>query len=296
MKVTTVLLAVLGIGILSVMDAMIKGLSPRYPTVELAFMRFAVGTLVASAFLAGSIVARGGGGWPTRESLVGNGVRAIFIALTATTFFHALAQLPMAEAFALSFLSPIFLALLGVTLLGERAGPKTIVALAIGFVGMLVIVSGHGGGGGSGNDGARSLSGVAAALISAVTYALSMVLLRARARHDSVTTIVFFQHFFPTLLLTAPAYWVWKDISVADYPAFALTGALGCIGHLLLAHAFARAEAARLAPLEYTCLVWGVGLGFFAFGEVPALQTVCGAALIVAGAVISSRRERVVPL
>ncbi len=286
MKAKTVVLAVLGIGILSVMDALIKGLSARYPTVELAFMRFAVGTLAASVFLVGGIVLRGGRGWPTRESILGNGARAVFIALTATAFFHALAQLPMAEAFALSFLSPIFLALLGVTMLGERAGPPTMIALAVGFAGMLVIVSGQGG-----SAGARSFTGIVAALISAVTYAFSIVLLRARARRDPVTTIVFFQHIFPALLLAVPALWVWQGIAPADYPAFALTGAMGCVGHLLLANAFAQAEAARLAPFEYTSLVWGVGLGFLAFGEVPALQTLCGATLIVAGAVISSRHE-----
>jgi S-adenosylmethionine uptake transporter len=61
-------------------------------------------------------------------------------------------------------------------------------------------------------------------------------------------------------------------------------------GHLLLARAYAKAEAARLAPLEYTALLWAVVLGLVFFGEVPSLATLGGAALIVGGALIASRR------
>ena len=67
-------------------------------------------------------------------------------------------------------------------------------------------------------------------------------------------------------------------------------GALGCAGHIGLATAFFRAEATRLAPVEYTALVWGALIGFAIFGEVPGLSTLAGVGLIVAGTWLNSRR------
>jgi S-adenosylmethionine uptake transporter len=67
-------------------------------------------------------------------------------------------------------------------------------------------------------------------------------------------------------------------------------GTIGVIAHTMLAHAFARLEAARVAPLQYVTLVWGVLFGFLFFREVPGLATVAGAVLIVLGTLISQRR------
>src|SRR5690606_26621286 len=100
--------------------------------------------------------------------------------LTALSFFYALGQLPLAETLVLSFLAPMFVALFGMLILRERVARHVVVAIAIGFAGTLVVVFGQ-------NEAAqasRSLTGVAAALFSAVTYALSMVLLRQRAQRD----------------------------------------------------------------------------------------------------------------
>ena len=71
---------------------------------------------------------------------------------------------------------------------------------------------------------------------------------------------------------------------------FALLGTIGVTAHTMLAHAFARIEAARLAPVGYVTLVWGVLFGFVFFAEVPGLATLAGAALIVLGAFVSQRR------
>ncbi|APF36840.1 transporter [Chelatococcus daeguensis] len=272
--------AVLGIALLSAMDALIKAVAARYPTFEITFLRFACGTLVAGAVLA---VRRPG--WPTRETVVANSWRALLVVVTATSFFYALGRLPLAEAQALAFLAPVFIAFFGVVLLRERIDGRIVVALLAGFAGMVIIVHGSGTSGG-----ARSWDGIAAALAAAVTYALSMVMLRARATRDRVETIVFFQNIGPALVLAAPAGAVWVPPHVSDLSLFLAIGCLGAIGHLILATAFARVEAARLAPLEYTALIWAVALGYLFFGEVPSLQTLAGGALIVLGALATVRR------
>jgi S-adenosylmethionine uptake transporter len=83
---------------------------------------------------------------------------------------------------------------------------------------------------------------------------------------------------------------VWTPLTLADTLVFALLGMLGVTAHTMLAHAFARIEAARLAPVGYVGLAWGVLFGFVFFAELPGLATLAGAALIVLGAFVSRPR------
>lgn len=274
--------AALGIALLSIMDATIKGLSARYPVVEIAFARYAFGTLVI-----GLVLWRLRPGWPTREAVRTNGVRALLVVVTALTFFHGLSALPLAEALALSFLSPIFIALFAALALREPLRPPVIAALAVGLVGVGIVVQGQAR---AGADEARSFLGVAAVLVSALTYALSMVLLRARARRDPVVTIVAIQNVGPALMLGAPTVAIWRTPGGVDLALLALAGVLGVAGHLVLSRAYARAEAARLAVMEYTAMIWAVAIGYVFFAEVPTPATLAGAGLILCGALIASRR------
>lgn len=277
-----VLLAVAAEGLLTLMDALIKALSARYPTLQIAFLRFGFGLLGAAVYAAWSRP-----GWPTREATLYNGLRALLIVVTATTFFFALARLPLADAIALSFISPALTALFGVALLGERFDWRIAVALAGGFAGMLLIVGGKLGGAGLGGE---VLVGAAAVVLSAVGYSLNIIMLRHRATRDPLSQIVLFQNLGPALLLAVPVLWAWTPLTLADTLLFAVLGTLGVTAHTMLAHAFARIEAARLAPVGYVTLAWGVLFGFVFFAEVPGLATLAGAALIVLGAFLSQRR------
>ncbi len=192
MHIGPALRATAGIAFLSVMDAVIKGMAPYYPILQVAFLRFICGTLVAVV-----VVLATRPGWPSRETVVANGLRSIVAVLTATSFFYALGQLPLAETLVLSFLAPTFVALFSVLLLKERVDSRIVGALAVGFLGTLVVVVG----GAEGEGSSRSLTGVAAALASAVFYALSIVLLRQRAQRDNFMHIVIFQNVGPMILI-----------------------------------------------------------------------------------------------
>ncbi|MEJ1160699.1 DMT family transporter [Prosthecomicrobium sp. N25] len=270
-----VLFAVLAIALLSAMDVAIKLLAERYPVLQVAFLRYAAGGLVASV---GMALVRPG--WPSRETAVANGSRALLVVVTATSFFYAISTLPLAEAIALSFVAPLLIALFGILILKEHLTARVAATLAIGFTGMLMIVGGRIG---AGAFQGGAVLGVAAALLSALTYALSLVYLRHRAQRDPVITIVWFQNAVPFLILALPAALVWVPPAPADLALFAAVGLLGIGGHLSMARAFARAPAAALAPIEYTALVWGGLWGFLVFAELPTLATLAGASLIVAG-------------
>lgn len=174
-----------------------------------------------------------------------------------------------------------------VVLLGERFERRTGVALVIGFAGMLMIAGGRAG---TVGYSAEAWFGVAAAVVSALAYGLTIVLLRARATRDPLPTIVLSQNLGPTLLLAIPAAYKWAPMTASDLGLFALIGVVGVGGHLLLALAFAGAESARLAPITYVSLAWGTLFGYLFFSELPGLMALGGAALIVVGTLATQRR------
>lgn len=278
-----IVLVVVADGLLSLMDAIIKMLTARYPTFQIVWLRFAFGLIGAATLLA---IMRPG--WPGRDTIVFNATRSLLVVVVATTFFFALSVLPLAEAIALSFVSPLFMVLFGVLLLGERIDSRIGIALAAGLAGMLLIAGARIG---DASYSPAAWLGALAAVTSAVAYGLAMVLLRARATRDPLPTIVFFQNLGPSLILALPAAYVWVPLEDYDLLLFVLIGAIGVAGHYLLALAFAGAEAARLAPITYVSLVWATLFGYMFFGELPAMSALAGAALIVVGTLVTQRKN-----
>jgi S-adenosylmethionine uptake transporter len=278
---TPFLLALSGLALLCVMDALLKEVGARYPTFQLALVRFLCGTLWAVAAVA---VLRPA--FPSHETIRINALRGTIGAFTATTFFYAIQTLPLADAIAFSFLAPLFLALFGALILGETVGRQTGIGLVAGFGGMVVMAFGQGMGGG-----ALHLPGVAAAIASAIAYAFGLTLLRQRAQQDALVIIVLFQNAVPALLLLLPGLSVWVPMRGSDLTLFLMIGGLGLFGHLLMAMAFKRAEAARLAPTEYSALLFAAVLGYVFFGEVPGIPTFLGSALIIIGTMVAMRQR-----
>jgi drug/metabolite transporter (DMT)-like permease len=281
MKFGPALRAASGIAVLSIMDAVIKGMAAFYPIFQVAFLRFACGSLIVAA-----VVSVMRPGWPNRETVLANSLRSVIAVVTAVSFFYALGQLPLAETLVLSFLSPMFIALFGLLMLKERVDVRIIGAIAIGFAGTLIVVLGQT----EEANSARSWTGVAAALTSAVTYALSLVLLRQRAQRDKFLHIVVFQNIGPAILVAPFALFFWQPLDLMHLGWFMLMGLLGFTGHMLMVTAYAKAEAARLAPLEYTALIWAVLIGYGVFSEIPTWATLGGGLLIVAAAAMTSKR------
>lgn len=273
------------------MDAAIKGLVARLPVVEVAFLRYVVGSLAMTA-----IVGIRRAGWPRPETLRANALRAVLVVVTATLFFHALGVLPLAETLILSFVSPLFTTLLAAAILRERLDLRILTAIGTGFAGVLVIVGGSyglpapAGGATTGPGTAVALGGVAAVLVSSFTYSASNVLLRARAQRDPLLHIVLIQNIATGLMLAVPAWLFWTAPDPRDAGLLGIVGLLGVAGHLCLARAYAGAAASRLAPLDYTALIWAVLIGFFAFDELPTAWALAGAGLIGCGVFLGARR------
>jgi len=202
-------------------------------------------------------------------------------------FFWGLARVPLAQAIALAFIAPLIALFLAAGFLGEKIGPRTIGASLIAFAGVALIFVGQA----QADLGREAVLGSFAILVSAVCYAVNIILMRQQALVANPIEIAFFQNLIVAALLLA----AWPVMGGADFPPadqipFVLLAAfLSTASLLLLSWAYARAEASYLAATEYTSFLWAMLFGWLVFGEGVSLYTLAGAALIVAGCFLAAR-------
>lgn len=282
-----VLIAVVGVMLGCVMDAMVKTLGAAYSVVLIASARYVFG-----AVFSGIAVVATKARLPDAAGLRRHALRAVIIAICSVLFFNCLTILPIAEATVLIFCAPLMIAPLARLILGERIRAMAAIALGIGFIGMVVTVQGAEGAG----DASRRLEGVLSGVFAAALYALSMVLLRQLARNDSAVTTAFLSNLFPGIYLLPFALWLGVAPQAADLPLFAATGLTGFVMWFMLTAAYARAPAQSVAPAEYTALIWSAILGIVFFAETPRWQVWTGAGVIVMAVMLaawdSHRAER----
>ena len=266
------------------MDSVIKLLALRYDALQLSFFRFAGGSVFAVCLWA----------WkrsplPDRAGWRLHFLRSALLLVSIVGYFHALTQLPLALAVTVSYLSPIFVAVLAIPVLKEQPSVWIWVALGLGLAGVSTAVAPELRAAFDG-VGTKRLLGMASAAVAALSFAGVMLMARHQAGRDSMWTILLVQSLLPLLLLAGPAALDWRPVQRSDLGLVLLAGGLGTLGLLCLTFAFTRLEASRVAPLEYSGFVWSVLLGYLLFGEVPTLTTLASALLIVGGCLLLLRR------
>ena len=214
--------------------------------------------------------------------------RGIIIVFMSYLFFWGLARVPLAEAIALSFIAPIIALYLAAVFLGETIQRNAIYASALGFAGVLVIAWGRA----SGTFEKEALLGIGAILISAVLYAGNLVIQRQQALLAGPIEISFAQNLVVgvSFLLLAPFFAVVPDRQALPYIGAAAI--LSIISALFIAWGYARAEAQNLINLEYSAFIWAAIFGWLFFREPVTLTTILGAAMIVVGCILATRRNR----
>ena len=282
------LVACLGIALFSCMDAMMKQASIHIGAYNAMLWRSIIGSA-----LCWPLYLIQGLKWPDRGRLVLHSKRSVASGISVLLFFWGLVHVPMAEGIALSFLSPIIALLLAAPMLGEKVGRSAVIACLLAFAGVIVIVLGQAHEGG----GPEAFHGAIAIIIAGVFYAYNLVLLRKSALVAGPIEITFF-----TNLVFAGLYLLGAPIGAALLPLrwlplIGVAAGFAIVSSLLIAWAYARAEAQRLVPVEFTAFVWASILGAIVFGEKVLPLTVLGAAMIVLGCVIAARaRQASVPM
>jgi S-adenosylmethionine uptake transporter len=282
-QLKAIAIAAAGIAVLCGMDGVIKHLVATNDVLVVTLGRYIFGA--AFALL---IWVRSGRPGLTRDMWVAHSKRGVVIAFAATSFFWCLSVLPLAEVIVITFIAPLLVPFMARVVLGERIRPRSMIAGLAGFAGVIVAAAG---GDNFAPDNQRLL-GIAAALFSAVTYALSVTLLRGRASKDGPVVIGVLGAVIPGAIIAIPAMATGALPPAGDLPDFLALGALAATGMYLLARAYGHAEAQVLAPLEYTALIWAAMVGFFFFGEVPRPQVWVGAAIIVAACLWGAQKGK----
>ena len=276
--------ALAAVGVLSVMDAVMKSL-----VIALGIYVVSVWRSLLGALLGAAIYLPRRGDWPSRRTLRLHVARGVIISAMGVAFFWGLARTPIAQAIALTFIAPLIALFLSALFLGEKVGSRIVLASLVAFGGVAMILAGQA----QADLGQDALLGSAAILFSALCYAVNIVLMRAQAMAARPPEITFFQNatIAGVMLLSIPVFGG-VDLPSGYWLPLIVASLMSTAGVLLFAFAYARGEANYLSVTEYSAFIWAAALGWFFFGEPVSPVTLAGAVLIVGGCLIAARQGK----
>lgn len=224
----------------------------------------------------------------TVKSLPKQLLRSVFLFGSTILNFFALQTLQLAETVAIFFAAPMIITALAGPLLGEWAGWRRWLAIAGGFIGVLVVTRP-----GFGAFGAGHLF-VLGATLSYCGYA---IMTRTMTATETPTSLVFYSALLPAVLLSPAAFLYGRmPAGLLEWALVLTMGVYGGLGHWFIIKAYAQATATALAPYSYSQMIGMASLGFLIFGQLPDRWTVAGATIIVASGLYILHRERVLRL
>lgn len=264
------LLVLLAFSAFSGTDALVKRLTESLPVPQVTAMITLVALLLV--ILAAAATGRAGALWPRHPGLAV--LRAVLLAGDTLLIYYAFSALPLADAYVLAFLTPVLVALLAALFLHERLSRLAWLGVFAGFAGVIVALK----------PGETALTfGHAAALGSALLFALSLVLLRRAKAGESDLALVASVLVVLTLLslATALAAGTFTAVTMGLSGLASLAGLLLFTGHMLLVRAFRLGDASVVAPFQYSQILWGCLYGALFFGAPVESHTLAGAAIII---------------
>jgi drug/metabolite transporter (DMT)-like permease len=280
-RLTGIALMCGAVGCFAFLDASAKYLGRHMDVLEVVWARYTFGFLLA---LAWSNPLTQPGMLRSARPALQIGRSALLLGSTTLNFF-ALKYLQLDQALAITFSTPFLVAALSGPVLGEWVGPRRWAAIAVGFLGVLVVT----------RPGLGAIH--PAALLSAagaLCYAVYALMTRILARSDSNQTTLFYSNLVGAVVMLpiAAAVWTTPD-SLLIGALMVAAGALASIGHYLLIVAHRLAPASVLSPFMYSQLAWTVTLGYVIFADIPNPWTLAGAGIVVASGLYLLHRERV---
>lgn len=270
--------------VLPFLDVVAKTLGQQgVPILEIVWARMALGLLMTAPFAAR--IAGPRGLWPRRPGL--HALRAGLLIAATFCFFWALKFLPIADALAIFFVQPLVVTALSPLVLGEHVGPRRWTAVAVGFIGTLIII----------RPGFQEINpGMPLALASGTNLALYMLLTRRIAGRDHPMVTTFQTNLIGAVAVSLMLWPFWQAPTAGQWLLFLALGFIATAGHYLIVMAYDRAEASLLAPLAYTEMIVAVVVGWWFFGDFPDMWTFVGVGVLIGCAVYISARGRMVRL
>ena len=289
---------VCGLFLFSLQDVVIKFFSDDYSVLQIVIIRgvvaaLVVGTVVFTLFGREGFIIR-------QPRLVLN--KGFLAFLSYLTYYMAIASLPLADVVTITFSAPIMVTVMSALLLGEQVGLRRWSAVVVGFLGVFIVV---------GPGGKIANIAVSFAALASLTYALSSVIARYIGPEDRPWTVTFYfsvAHFFGGVILSLFVM-IFGSMLVAKHPSIeflvrpwstenhtdllimAALGVNAALGFYFLNKAYLSAQASKVAPFEYTYILWAVIFGYVFWGEVPAVNTLIGVALLIGSNLYILHRE-----
>ncbi len=208
--------------------------------------------------------------------------RTVAAAMTGLSAFYAFSVLPLAQVYVMLFASPLLITLLSIPILGERVGLQRLAAVLIGLIGVFVVLRP-----GSTPMGLGHIAGLAAAVFGA----LASVIVRKIGREERTAVLMMYPMITNFIVMSAALAFVYQPMPIIHLGAMGLLSLLGFSAGLLLIVAYRHGDAAIVAPMQYSQILWATGFGIFLFDEKPDGTTLAGAAIIIASGLYIVFRE-----
>ncbi len=209
-------------------------------------------------------------------------MRSLCVVVAPVAGFYAFTALPLAQVYAILFSSPLLITLLSIPILKEKVGFWRMLAVVVGLCGVMVVV----------RPGATELNaGHATAILTALSAALQSVIVRKIGREERRVVLMLYPLLGSVAVMSVALIFVYQPMQLVDLGGMAFVSLFGFCASLLLVYAYTIGEAALVAPMQYSQIIWAMIFGALFFGESPDVMTLVGAAIIVASGLFIIARE-----
>ena len=276
---TAILLLVTAMSVVPLMDGIAKYLTATYPVSQIVWARYFFHLVILLPLV---LWHHGRHGLIPQKPGV-QVLRSAFLLLSTIFFFAAIALIPLADAIALIFVSPLIVTALSPLVLGEQVGLRRWSAVIVGFLGALIVF----------RPGLGVLQwGALLAIFAGSTYAFYVLMTRKLSGSAPPLVTLFYTALLGAAIMSAVMPFTWVQPSAGHLVLMVTMGAIAASGHFLIIMAFERAPASLLAPYGYSEIVMATVVGYVAFGDFPDQWTWIGVAVIVCSGIYISLRER----
>lgn len=269
----------------TLMGAMVRYVGDRVPVGEMVFAR----NFVVLIPLVGVLALRGELGATIRtKNLSGHVTRSFANIASIFCNYGGLTRIPLAEATAIGFATPLFTVVFAAVFLRETVRMWRWSAVIVGFLGVLIMLSPHLGGA---SHNAQAAIGAGLVLVSALLISVVMTQLRHLSKTESTPALVLYYSVFATLASLVTLYWGWVTPSPGDFLALIGIGVFGGMGQTLITESLRYAPASVVAPFGYASMLWSTLIGYLWLDELPAAIVFLGAAIVIASGLFVIWRE-----
>ncbi|TNJ47496.1 DMT family transporter [Phaeobacter sp. B1627] len=278
MNIKAAILALIAYAIFSTHDVVVKFVSAEVSAFQIVFFS----SLLSFPLLTMLMVRDATPGTLRPKHPIWTALRSLSMSVVPAAAFYAFSVLPLAQTYALLFATPLLITILSIPVLGERVGLPRIGAVLVGFAGVMVVL----------RPGETELGlGHAAALLAAFGSAFQSVILRKLSSVERRVVLMLFPMLTTVVVMGLALPFVYVPMSGAELSGLAIIAVFGFCATLLLVNAYSIGEAAIVAPMQYSQIIWATIFGLILFDEKVDLLTLVGAGIIIASGVFIVLRE-----